>query len=403
MYHDKYDEVYNIRELDPDTIAPSMRNAHDPNYTGGGTKLTVIGKPGCFAPGTPVRMFNGEIKCVEDIQIGEQVMGDDGTSRSVLDLCRNVADMYFITPHDGGMVVIVNIDHILTLRSPKGDIIDIPLSKYLLKGKAFQCTYLWWRAEKNVLVPFDVKFSHKGQYYGFTLDGNQRFLLSDSSVVHNTGKTHLITSLIYEKRACFPIGLVMSGTEDSNHHFAKMIPSTFIYNKLDMNVLERFIKRQKIAKSYLQNPWALLLLDDCMDDPKMFNNPLFQGIYKNSRHWNIMYILSMQYCMDIKPVIRTNVDGTFILREPNIRNRKAIWENYAGIIPDFGLFCELMDELTSDYCALYINNRTTSNKLEDCVFWYKAKDVPKDFKLGSKYYWDFHNQRYNDRYVTPFM
>ena len=60
------------------------------------------------------------------------------------------------------------------------------------------------------------------------------------------------------------------------------------------------------------------------------------------------YILSLQYCMDIKPVIRTNIDGTFILREPNLKNRRNLWENYAGIIPDFSLFCNILDQITDD-------------------------------------------------------
>ena len=107
--------------------------------------------------------------------------------------------------------------------------------------------------------------------------------------------------------------------------------------------------------------------------------------------------------MDIKPVIRTNVDGVFILRETNLRNRKSLYENYAGIIPDFTMFCAIMDSITTDYTALYIHNATTSNKLEDCLFWYRAKPVPEDFKLGCRDLWKFHRSRYNELYKDPFV
>lgn len=217
-----------------------------------------------------------------------------------------------------------------------------------------------------------------------------------------TGKSFLITSLIYEKRACFPVGIVMSGTEDSNHHYSKMFPSTFVYNGLRTDILEKFVKRQKIAKTYLPNPWALVLLDDCMDDPKVFNTKLFQGFYKNGRHWAFLFINSLQYCMDIKPVIRNNVDGTFILREPSLKSRKSIYENYAGIIPTFQLFCDIMDALTKDYTALYINNRSQSNDWRDCVFWYKAKPVPSDWRFGSEWYWQYHKDRFNEEYEETF-
>lgn len=218
-----------------------------------------------------------------------------------------------------------------------------------------------------------------------------------------TGKTTLITSLLYEKKHIFPIGLVMSGTEDSNGHYRKIFPSSFVYNKLNEDVIENFVKRQKLSKKHISNPWALLLLDDCTDDPKLFSQPLFQGLYKNGRHWKMLYILSLQYCMDVKPVIRTNIDGTFILREPSIKNRKALWENYAGIIPDFSSFCSILDQITDDYTALYIHNATTSNKLEDCIFWYKAKIIPESFKMGCPDYWDFHNQRFDTNYQDPIV
>ena len=218
-----------------------------------------------------------------------------------------------------------------------------------------------------------------------------------------TGKTTLITSLLYEKRHIFPIGMVMSGTEDSNGHYSKIFPSTFVYNKLEEDKIHDFIKRQKISKNHLENPWGLLLLDDCTDDPRIFSKPLIQGLFKNGRHWKMLFLLSLQYCMDVKPVIRTNVDGVFILREPNIKNRRSLWENYAGVIPDFSMFCDIMDQLTDDYTALYIQNSVQSNKLEDCIYWYKARpdEIPSSFKIGSKEFWKFHKDRYDDNYVNP--
>lgn len=214
-----------------------------------------------------------------------------------------------------------------------------------------------------------------------------------------TGKTRLITSLLYEKKHIFPIATVMSGTEDSNGYYGKMFPDTFVYDKLDTDKIEDFIKRQKLAKSHIENPWAVLLLDDCTDDAKLLKTPLFQGIYKNGRHWKMMFILSLQYCMDVPPSIRTNIDGVFILRESNLRNRRSLYENYAGIIPSFQQFCDIMDQLTDDYSALYIHNSVSSNKIEDCLFWYKAGEIPSNFKFGCQDYWLFHQTRYDNSYT----
>lgn len=239
----------------------------------------------------------------------------------------------------------------------------------------------------------------EGEYFGFNLDGNGRYVLGDFSVTHNTGKSFCIASILYEKSHIFPVSLIMNGTEDSNHFYENLgFPSTFIYNTMDTTKLEEFIKRQKAAKDHLPNPWAALVIDDCMDDSKLFNDPTVQYLYKNGRHIKMFFILGLQYALDIKPTIRVNIDGAFIFRESNMKFRKALWENYAGIIPDFATFNTFMDELTDDRTALYIHNTGTSNKVEDCVFYYKAKEVPKDFKFGSKDYWDFHNARYNTGY-----
>jgi DNA replicative helicase MCM subunit Mcm2 (Cdc46/Mcm family) len=217
-----------------------------------------------------------------------------------------------------------------------------------------------------------------------------------------TGKTTLITRLLYEKRKIFPSALVVSGTEDSNGHYGKILPSTFVHNKYDDKIIDSFITRQKIAKQHLQNPWSVLLLDDCTDDPRIFNKPNFQGLYKNGRHWKMLFILSLQYCMDIKPVIRTNIDGVFVLRETNLRNRKSLYENYCGVIPTFEMFQKIMDQVTNDYTALYIHNATTTNDWRECIFYYKAKPVPDGFKFGNKDFWKFHEKRFNPVYNNRF-
>jgi GTPase SAR1 family protein len=245
----------------------------------------------------------------------------------------------------------------------------------------------------NLINPNNFNFSKSDQ-------GGSKIVIIGKP---GTGKTTLITRILYEKRKAIPTAFIMSGTEDSNGHYGKIVPSSFVHNKYDEGKVENFITRQKVCKKHLENPWAVLLLDDCTDDPRIFNKPIFQGLYKNGRHWKMLFILSLQYSMDIKPVIRTNIDGTFILRETNLRNRRCLYDNYAGIIPTFDMFCEIMDQITNDYTALYIHNATTSNDLEDIVFYFKAKPIPDDFRFGSKDFWKFHKNRFNDRYNDPFQ
>lgn len=393
----------------------------------------------CLAKNTRILMHDFSIKLVQHINQGDLLFGDDGLPRRVLSISSGRDKMYSVRQAFGDDYT-VNSEHILCLRSMNDvkdkTVLEIPCEEAFLnkdvllqnyggykwkgiyRGDDLPCSDVsfYRQIQRPHLDGVPLRFKEKevpdvyplrieeaeedGEYFGFEIDGNGRFCLGDGTVTHNTT---LITSLLYEKRHIFPVAFIMSGTEDSNGHYKKIVPSTFVYNKLQEKKIEDFVMRQKIAKKHLPNPWAVLLLDDCTDDPKLFNKPLFQGLYKNGRHWKMWFILSLQYCMDIKPVIRTNVDGVFILRETNLRNRKSLWENYAGIVPDFSMFCSIMDQITDNYTALYIHNATTSNSLEDCLFWYKAKPTPPDFRFGAKDLWKFHYNRYDKRYSDPFV
>ena len=110
-------------------------------------------------------------------------------------------------------------------------------------------------------------------------------------------------------------------------------------------------------------------------------------LFMNGRHWKIMLIITMQYPLGVPPNLRTNIDYTFILREPYISNRKRIYENYAGMFTTFESFCQVMDQCTENYECLVIANNAKSNKLSDQIFWYKAANHV-NFRLGSKEFWE---------------
>ena len=218
-----------------------------------------------------------------------------------------------------------------------------------------------------------------------------------------TGKTSLIKSILYSKRHLIPTCTCICGTEDSQGGFGKIIPSSLIYNDYDEEVLKKFIMRQKVARKHCKNPWSFLLIDDAVDNPKNMRAPVVQSLFKNGRHYKMLLVLSLQYVLDCPPNIRSNTDITFILRETNLKNRRSIYENYAGIIPTFELFNFLMDEFTKDYTALVIYNQTTSTDWQDCVFYYRADiEKLKGFKFGSKDIWKYHHHRYNPNYSDPF-
>jgi len=213
----------------------------------------------------------------------------------------------------------------------------------------------------------------------------------------DTGKSFLVRDLLYYQQD-IPIGTVISGTEEGNGFYSKMVPKLFIHNEYNTAIIENILKRQRTVLKQIKREMetykkstidsrAFVILDDCLFDSIWTRDKMMRLLFMNGRHWKIMLIITMQYPLGIPPVLRTNIDYVFILREPYIANRKRIYDNYAGMFPTFESFCQVMDQCTENYECLVINNNVKSNKLQDQVFWYKA-DNHNDFKLGSKEFWE---------------
>jgi superfamily II DNA or RNA helicase len=92
---------------------------------------------GCHAKGTEVLMYDGSTKRVEEVVVGDSIMGPDSKPRRVLQLCRGKDRMVRIIPAKGEPFVI-NQEHILSLKRTRrragdklaGNIEDIKFSEW---------------------------------------------------------------------------------------------------------------------------------------------------------------------------------------------------------------------------------------------------------------------------------
>ena len=103
---------------------------------------------GCHAKGHLILMATGEKIPVENVRVGDKVMGINGQHRTVLQLHQGVDDMYKITPKKGGAPFVVNKGHILYLHHArdhkKAAYYDcISVEEYLTKSKYYKhCSHL---------------------------------------------------------------------------------------------------------------------------------------------------------------------------------------------------------------------------------------------------------------------
>lgn len=223
----------------------------------------------------------------------------------------------------------------------------------------------------------------------------------------DSGKTFLGTDLLHYHQD-IPVGTVISGTEVANGHYSQFVPSRLIHDMYKPEIIRNFLKRQLMMTKQLKahegpghgtmggggghgagtslDPRAFLILDDCLYDDSWTRDENMRFLFMNGRHVHSLVMIMMQYPLGIPPILRTNIDFVFIMRENITNNRRRIYENYAGMFPSFDLFCQVMDQCTQNYECLVIDNRSKSNRLEDQVFWYKAKPHPP-FRMCASTFW----------------
>ena len=216
-----------------------------------------------------------------------------------------------------------------------------------------------------------------------------------------SGKSFLVRDMMYHLKD-LPKGIVISRTESASPFFRDFIPDSFIYDSFSEPLISSIVERQKkrIRMSGKKPSHRMfLIMDDCLSEgPKWRNSEAIRELFMNGRHLQLAFIITLQYVMGLPPDLRGNVDYCFIYKDGLVKNRKKLYENYGGNIPDFETFCNLMDRCTDNYMCLVIHISNQSNKLEDSVFWYRAEDR-KPFHVGASQFWEHHNSRYDPGHI----
>lgn len=98
--------------------------------------VMVIGGTGCHAVGEEVPMFNGSYKKVEDLQVGDLLLGPDDEPREIKDLRDGVDDLYEIEFPNGNKEK-VNSEHLLFLTDGEREFL-MTVAEYLECGREYE-------------------------------------------------------------------------------------------------------------------------------------------------------------------------------------------------------------------------------------------------------------------------
>ena len=96
-------------EIDRDKLNPALmehqKDAVQWALRGGRRALfESYGLGKCHGKGTEVLMYDCTVKKVEDVKVGDLLMGDDGTSRTVTSLASGTDELYKVTLKNGDIL-----------------------------------------------------------------------------------------------------------------------------------------------------------------------------------------------------------------------------------------------------------------------------------------------------------
>jgi thymidine kinase len=154
----------------------------------------------CLGKDTRIKMFDNTTTKVQDIKVGDLIMGDDYNPRKIMSINSGNGKLYNVFQTYGDNYI-VNDQHIICYVNKMftSEILMTSASElfnksstdkiYGMKLDPIERTKTWY--EIGIL---DYAY---GDYYGFEIDGNGRFLLGDNTITHNSSS--LITQLLRYK------------------------------------------------------------------------------------------------------------------------------------------------------------------------------------------------------------
>lgn len=161
----------------------------------------------CYCPNAEVIMFDGSIKKVKNIIVGDKLMGPDSKPRTVLATTNGFGQLYKVKPVKGDSHIF-NEDHIFTLRASftktkysQGELYDISLKDYVDSTKDTKRQLKWARSEgidfpeKEVFDPYLV-----GVYLG---DGSRHCQsITNGDIEVQTYLEKICKSVYQNRKSC---------------------------------------------------------------------------------------------------------------------------------------------------------------------------------------------------------
>jgi hypothetical protein len=202
--------------------------------------------------------------------------------------------------------------------------------------------------------------------------------------------------IVYHMRKKVYDCYVFTGTRDDEHPWEVYTPEKYVtyieteFPNSDLQTkMDNQMLRQQIAESFgVSCPPSLLIFEDLEFLAKpIWKQQAIRKVFLNGRWSKVYAIAAVQYLNRIELSVRSMMDYAVFMMENNVSVRDRIWKQFCGILPSMQEFEAVFMRCTEDHKCLVVDCRSTSYKVDDMLFWYKASEHGA-YHVGVPAVWD---------------
>jgi energy-coupling factor transporter ATP-binding protein EcfA2 len=191
------------------------------------------------------------------------------------------------------------------------------------------------------------------------------------------GKSTLLQDIMCHLAPRVDVGLAMTPDEASAGMFRQHMPGDWVRPGFDEDELESMLCAQRALFKRGEPPGMFVLMDDCMHDRTIHNGLAVRDLFLNGKYLHITLCNTVQNVVNMDPELRMRVDYVFVFRENIRQNGEQLWQYFFGLFDTYSQFQHVMHRCTENHKILVLDNTVPTNKLEECVYWYRARtDLP---------------------------
>ena len=202
-----------------------------------------------------------------------------------------------------------------------------------------------------------------------------------------------------ERRPFLPFGqngpLPSLQPDDREHNeFRKIAPPSCVHpGGLNLELVSEALRLNRELAERKKQREIMIVADDVSYDKQLLKSPVMRDIAMNGRPAKCGLAMTLQYCMDLGPDLRTQFSYIICCADNIHANRKRIWNYFAGVVPTYREFDAIMQSCTQDHSCLVIDNSNPSASVQNSIFHWKARLHPPPYKLCKPVYWKLDSKR----------